>query len=446
MDLPTTFSPPRERLYTGAAWLYLALLPCHLQLVGPLYLHDLLLPLFLAAVLQRADWRRWLRLPDASLAAFGAWCLVATVTRLPVWLDLYELGVFGYMGLLYVFFSRTSLSPRGLWRYAVAVTVALWLVGAVQVATGLVQPHSAYVGTTLGFLATRYGFTFGNPNLLGSFAALPVACALLSLVPAAAGAGQGTAVVPRGRLLALGVLLLALGVPLLLTASRHLLLSGALVLGALTALTPAPHRHLACRFAGLVLALVFALFYLTILVPCFPLQAQAPFVNCRTPGMYLIHQGAYLNLLLVDPRAPLLGLGRSAVRQRYPEAVDPDLTRRVLAEYHMEPLTPSFLVYMDAHNDYLNLATAFGLPAVAALYAFFGLLARTVRRSGAALVMPLLTFLVLAVCMASLWDDLLSKRWIWVTLGILAASAWNGIPSDPRSLNSPPYPPGPRSL
>jgi hypothetical protein len=415
---------PCERFYTGAGWLYLALLPCHLRLVGPLYVHDLLIPLFLAAVLQRADWRRWLRLPDAALAAFGAWCGLATLTRLPGWPDAYELGIFAYMGLLYAFFSRTSFSSRGLWRYALAVALALWGVAGVQIMTGFGQAPSAYAGTPLGFLAVRYGFTFANPNLLGSFCVLPVACALLGLARTD-DAGQGTDAVPRRRLLALAVLLLALGVPLLLTASRHLLLSGALVLAVLTSLVPDTHRHLARRAAALALALVFGLFYLTILFPVFPLQTHAPFVNCRTPGMYTIHQDAYLNLILLEARAPLVGLGRTAVRQRYPEAVNPNLARRVLAEYRMDFLYPSFLTYMDAHNEYLNLATAFGLPAVAALYAFLWLLARNARHAARDIVADLLTALVLGLCLASLWDDLLSKRWIWATLGLLAAAAWN---------------------
>ena len=221
-------------------------------------------------------------------------------------------------------------------------------------------------------------------------------------------------------------MLLALGLPLLLTASRHLLLSGALVLAAVSALVPTSYRRLTRRAAGVALALAFALFYLTILIPFFPLQAAAPFVNCRTPGMYTIHQGAYLNLLFSTARAPLFGLGRAAVRQHYPEAVDPGLTRRVLAEYHMEQLTASFLAYMDAHNDYLNLATTFGIPAVGALYAFLWLLARTARCAAGGLAADLLAGAVLALFLASLWDDLLSKRWIWVTVGLLAAAAREG--------------------
>jgi hypothetical protein len=431
MDRPPDITRS-ERLYHLGAWLYLALLPCPLRLAGSLYVHDLLLPLFLAAVLQRADWRRWLHLPDASLAAFGAWAVLATLTRLPGRPDLYELGIFAYMGLLYAFFSRTALGPRGRWRYAVAVAVALWLVGLLQVATGLVQPHSAYVGSTLGFLATRYGFTFGNPNLLASFGILPVACALLTLSGAEAGQGTDAAPPPR-RLLAVAAVLLALLLPLLLTASRHLLLSGALILGAVTALTPTPQRRLVRRAAGAALAATFALFYLTILIPFFPLQTEAPYVNARTPGMYMIHQGAYLNLLCRDARTLVFGLGRSAVRQGYPEAVKPALARRVLAEYHMEHLTPSFLAYMDAHNEYLNLATAFGVPALGALGAFLWLLTRGAH----GLTAHLLVAAVLGICLASLWDDLLSKRWIWVTLGLLAATAWKAASTAPLAATAP---------
>lgn len=424
MDPLSASTASRERLYTGAAWLYLALLPCQLPLGGPLYVHDLLAPLFLGAVLQRGDGRRWLRFPDACLTGFGACCVLATLTRPLAGPDLYELGVFGYVGLLYAFFSRTSLSPRGLWRYAVAVAAALWLVGLVQAISGPHGAPSVYAGTTLGFLARRYGFTFGNPNLLGSFCALPVACALLSLFQPDARAGEGTPAPPR-RLLAVAGLLLALGVPLLLSASRHLLLSAALVLAGLLALTPSPHRFLARCAAGLALALAFALFYLTVLIPVFPLQAQPPFVNCRTPGMYMTHQGAYLRLVFRDAWSPLVGLGRAAVRQHYPEAVDPVLTRRVLAEYHMEDLTPSFLAYMDAHNEYLNLASAFGIPAALALYAFLCGLARRAWRDRGGPVGELLAFFVVGLCLASLWDDLLSKRWVWITLGLLAAALWD---------------------
>jgi hypothetical protein len=452
MECVSLILRPGERLYAAVAWLYVVLLPCHVRLAGPIYLHDLLIPFFVAALLQRGDWRRWLRLPDAWLAGFGVWCVLATLTRRPGWPDLYELGILGYMALLYAFFSRTALSPRGLWWYAAWVAAALWAVGVVQVLLGLVQTHTAYVGSTLAFLTRRYGFTFGNPNLLGSFCALPVACALLALVrqiPGSAGtvppgqdaqatrrtgparwccgwlAGQGSGSACR-RLLALAALLLALGVPLLLTASRHLLLSLALVLGALTALTPTPRRRAAGAASLLALALVFALFYLTVLFPFFPLQGSPPFINCRTPGMYMVHQAAYLKMTFLEPRTAVFGLGRTAVRQRYPEVVDPELARRVLHEYHTEQLIPSFLQYMDAHNDYLNLATAFGLPAVAALYAFFWLLVRAARRGGGSPVAALLTFAVLGLCLASLWDDLLSKRWIWVMLGLLAGAAWNG--------------------
>jgi hypothetical protein len=151
--------------------------------------------------------------------------------------------------------------------------------------------------------------------------------------------------------------------------------------------------------------------------------------------MYLIHQDAYLRLTTADLTNLLFGPGRSGVRAAYPNAVDPDLARRVLSEYRLDHLVESFLIYMDAHNEYLNLATAFGLPAVALLAAFMACLARR----GAAdecppIAVRLLPFLVVGIAGACLWDDLLSKRWIWATLGLLAAQ----LPAAPPAIQTHP--------
>jgi hypothetical protein len=74
---------------------------------------------------------------------------------------------------------------------------------------------------------------------------------------------------------------------------------------------------------------------------------------------------------------------------------------------------------MDSHNEYLNTGTAFGIPALAALVAFWisqavhGL--RKHRNE-------LLLFFVAGLLACCFWDDLGSKRWIWVTLGLLVAA------------------------
>lgn len=420
----------RERCFAVLAWAYLVLLPCQVRLVGPLYLHDLLAPLFALAVVLRGDGRRWYRLPDAALAAFLLIALLVTVLLRPTRLDVYELAIGLYMALLYAFFSRTRLAPRALGHYAVAIVASLWAVGLWQASRGQIEPHSAYVGTTLGFLATRFGYRFGNPNLFGSFVSLPLACALLARLsprpgPVSGTPGEGTQARSRGRrhLLAVAGLALAGAVPALLSASRHLLLSAALALGALPWLLPDGWRRRGRQLAWATFLTVSALVYLTVLIPFFPVQPVFPFVNARTPGMYLIHQDAYLRLATHGPASLLVGIGQNAVRTRYPEAVNRDLAARVLAEYRMrEELFPSFVTYMDAHNEYLNLAVAFGLPAVLCLAVFLAALARNpgFPAEPAAASLP---FFIAALAVACLWDDLLSKRWVWVTLGLLAASA-----------------------
>jgi hypothetical protein len=226
-------------------------------------------------------------------------------------------------------------------------------------------------------------------------------------------------------------------VPLLLAASRHLLLSFALALAGSSALLPSPYRPRARRAAWALLACVFVPFYLTVLVPTFPLQATFPFLNLRTPGMYLIHQDAYLRLATADLPSLLLGPGRSAVLEGYRHAVDPDLAHRVLAEYRMDHLTPSFLAYMDAHNEFLNLATAFGLPALVLLGAFLASLLRRSPGLSAGMAGALIGFLVVAIGLACLWDDLLSKRWLWVVLGLLVASAGASSGPAPDTTGTP---------
>ncbi|NLF18373.1 MAG: hypothetical protein GX595_14145 [Lentisphaerae bacterium] len=422
-----------ERLATLAAWAYLVLLPLNLRVHGPLVLHDLLAPVFLAAVLWRADWRRWWRRPDAALAGWVVLAAVVTLLR-PGRLELYELAIAAYMALLYAFFSRTCLTAgAGLGRYAVAVVLSFWAVGLGQVLLGRIDTHGAYVGSALGFLSRRFGYTFANPNLFGSFAALPLAAALLAFFRAhgaspsgPAGGCGGTAGCGgrgAGRLWRLALAAAAFGVPLVLSASRHLVLSLGLICGAWPWLLGVSRRRLALAASWGVFLLLAALLTLTILVPFFPLTTAFPYINARSPGMYLIHQDAYRRMVLDSPGSLLLGIGPRAVRERYPAAVDPAMAERVLREYRMsDALLPSFLEYMDAHNEYLNQAAAFGLPALLCLAAFLiGLAVTAARRQGP--LGPLLAFYVAGLAFACLWDDLLSKRWIWVTLGLLAAAA-----------------------
>ncbi|MBN2450060.1 MAG: hypothetical protein JXR77_06705 [Lentisphaeria bacterium] len=417
MPSPDAPEPVRERFFRAAAVAYLALLPFDVALLGPLRAHDLLAPIFLAAVCRRGDFRRYLRLPDGLLVGFLALAAIATVCHLDGWNDVYELMVMGYTALLYVFFSRTLLAPSLLGGYGLAVGALCWATALLQVATGGFRSHAAYEGTVLGFLALRFQLFFPNPNQCASFLALPVVCALLAL-PSDRGRTEGwTPGSARARLAAAAGLL----APLLLTASRHVLLAAAPVLGCASLRLPGRPRLLRAGAWGL-LAAGSLLLLLTVLFPFFPLQSRFPFFNRRTAGMYTIHHMAYLRLTCLDPAAFLLGVGRSNARTLYSTLVDSAAARRILAEYRMDGQVEGFTGYMDAHNEYLNTATTFGVPATILLYGFLLAWARQRRRRCPGRVGTMACFFLAAVMVACLWDDLLSKRWIWVILGVLTAA------------------------
>jgi len=291
------------------------------------------------------------------------------------------------------------------------VLVVMWFGAAWRLAAGAMESYGVYEQTPLAFIAKRFFFTFDHPNLTGSFYALPVACLLLGV------AGRGLRL--SGRDLTLGLCALtALLFPLGLTISKHMLLSASLIAGGVVV-----ERGHAAGWRRLGLAAVagaFVLFYLTVLFPFFPLQGSSPFFNHATWGMYTTHQSIYWRILTGSFPSLLVGVGPEALRGLYPTLADPEQIRAVLAQYNQAFLTESFCTYMDAHNEYLNTGVAFGLPAVLALVAFWVSQAvvgfRRYRDD-------LLLFFVVALLGCCLWDDLVSKRWIWVTLALLVGSA-----------------------
>ncbi|MDX9978534.1 MAG: hypothetical protein RBU25_00675 [Lentisphaeria bacterium] len=401
----------RERGFAVAAWFYLICLPLAIPLRGPLYLHDLAAPVLLAGVVARRDWRAYLRFPDLLLPVFLVLAAMATLVHGPGGWNLYRLAVVGYLALVYVFFAGQPLQRRHLAWYGLAVLGAMWFAAAWQVMRGTMATVGVYEQSTLEFLVQRFSFTFPNPNLAGSFYVLPVACLLLGV------AGRGRRLEIREMLfglLALAVLLVPLG----LTVSKHMLLSFAVIAGAVVV---ERGRSAGWRWLGLAAVLgVFALFYLTVLFPFFPLQTRFPFFNHATWGMYTIHQDIYWRILAGSFSSLLLGVGPTAMRELYPLHVDIEHVQAVLAQYEKVALAESFATYMDAHNEYLSTGTAFGLPALAALLGFWiSRAAVAFRRHRDELVL----FFVVGLLCCCLWDDLASKRWIWLTLALLAGSA-----------------------
>ena len=393
---------------------YLLILPLDIHLAGPIGLHDVLAPWMAFCLLTQIDMRRFLVLPDRLLAVFVALCLFTTCLHFQGIRDLYEVLVFAYVAFLYVFFSLWPAEPRWLRRYGVAVAATACAGAALRLLLGGFTVHQAYEGSTLAFLCRRLQLTFDNPNQLASFLVLPATCLAASIV-----LRPRTSF--RREMRENGLPAMLLGLPLLLTASRHMILTAALALGTLAFRLPGRWRSRGTWCAWMGLTGIAILFYLTILFPFFPLQRQAPFFNHHTYGMYTIHQAAYWRLATLDRKAGLFGIGATAVHKLYPLVVDPHAARRILAEYRTENLLDSFLVYMDAHNEYLNMAVMFGMPAVLVVFLFFLALAANAGRSVVDRRTRLLPFLVAGIAVACLWDDLLSKRWIWISLGILAS-------------------------
>jgi len=403
-----------DRLLQFAALAYLVLLPLNVPLWGPLFLHDALAPAFGLALLGGGRLRRFLRPPGALLTAFLGLALLATLWRLRGLGDLYEPAIFVYMAVLFGFFRSVRIERRWLLRWALATLLVFCGFAAGEALLGVRDSYATYEGTTLDFIAERFFFTFSHPNLVGSFYVLPVLCLLLPQV------GRTEAFGRRDWALR-GLVLTALCAPLALTVSRHMLLSFALVLAFAVHAAPASRRKLAVALACAALFAVFALFYVTIVFPFFPLRRAFPFFNHDTLGMYMIHQKIYFRMPFQDLGAFLAGLGRSGVRAVYPTLADWDSAYAVLAQYKQESLTQTYVTYMDAHNEYLNLAATFGVPAMLCCAAFWVAIVRSVKRSAPA--RTLLVFYVAAVAMVAFWDDILSKRWIWAALGILVNQA-----------------------
>ncbi len=355
----------------------------------------------------RGGWRRAC-FPEVLLFGFGGLALVATCFHFGGMEDVFELGIVAYMLVLYRFFRHTRLPVRWLQRIAFFTLAVFCLYASAEAVLDRRAVYDVYTGSSLGFMSRRFFFRFAHPNLLGSYYALPVICVLV------ANAGRvGTWSVRRWALAALGMGMLC--APLALTVSRHMLLTGALLAGfAVAEWRVSPKLSVPVWIA--VLGGIFAGFYLMILFPFFPLRDSFPFFNHETWGMYTIHQKIYLDIVFRDPRAFLAGVGKTGVRELYPLLADWESAYRILAQYKQEFLTESFVTYMDAHNEYLNLATVFGVPAMLACYGFWGGLARQAgwRRAAA----PLL-FYIFALFLVSLWDDIMSKRWIWIGLAIL---------------------------
>lgn len=403
---------------TGLAYILLMML--HVPLAGPFFCEDLLAPLFLAMLVVLGPRQAFSGTSSRWLAAFllltGAVTLFHTACGGTE--DAYNTAVLVY--LAGVFLAFRHLDCPASWRLALGggfllAATACWLAEPLRAVFPEWPGQSFWLVTdnardsAMAFLTKRYQFTFSNPNSLGSFYALPMALALTAL----------SEVFPhwsrRRRMLCL-ILLGMSFLPLCHTFSKHAIMSGALFLGFLCSIAPAGRwLDRLKRLSWLPVVLLGLLCLVTVLWTTFPLTSHAPFIN-TVPGGYTIHQDTYARMALESPKTFLTGRTLQNIRHAYPAAVDRPRADRILSQYNAQHLLDSFCTFMDPHNEYLNLITFYGIGAVLLALAFFMACIRERPDS------PLLILAIIALAFCCLWDDLLSKRWIWVMTASLLAS------------------------
>ena len=224
-------------------------------------------------------------------------------------------------------------------------------------------------------------------------------------------------------------LISVLCIPLCMTVSKHMLIS-MFIIAAAASFYPAIKNSFIIRF--LIYSSLYicaSLFYVTVLYPVFPLSGSFPYINITTYGMYMIHQVIYFKIIFLSLHSFFLGVGMSGILENYPALANHDLVLSVLQQYKQENLTGMFCRYMDAHNEYFNIGSLFGVPAMISMYLFWFKSPSSID-SRCQFEKRMILFFVTAIFIVSLWDDILSKRWIWISLGILLSQMYNNPVSD----------------
>ena len=422
-----------DKAFSWLALAYALLLAVPLGMPGAagtaLLLADALAPLMLCQL-----WRKrreaWALLAGEGreLALLGGWAVAACgVQLLRREGGVHDLAVLGYMAVLYVFYRVTPM-PRRRWCVA-GGAAALALIGAGWLLTRGGIPEAAWLRRLLfidervlayrpGALGVRYTFLFQNPNLLGSAYFLPVLLILPALRRGWAGTPWRGA--PGWVCTGVAAILSALLVPpVLSTGSKHILLTLALLGGAASGaawLRPLRPRWL-CAAALCVLG---ALCWCTIWFRSYPAVGEAPWVDFGARGNYFIHHQIYARVVAHGGVGGwLAGFGEGELRRRYPREAELGRIREILSAYGAADMAEQYATYMDPHNGYLDLAAHFGVPALLLMLLFLGRLGWRACR----LRLPEAAFFLLALAFALMWDDLFSKRWIWVGLALLAGTA-----------------------
>lgn len=404
-----------------AALLYLLLPFFWIPMPGlhssPLRLSELLLPL-----VAWQFWRKRKQLCELAVAE-GRYLLIALIWAAVAFeLQLmrgmatpYNFAILVYMAAVFCFFRVTRL-PRA--RICCGVGIALltavflgWACsrGGVPECPLLrrlvfVDPHMD--ASNPGLLSLRFQWFFTNPNLFGSAFIIPAALALRDA------SGRLTSV---RRVILAALLALVFSLPLLASASKHLLMTFALIAGTLAA-APVLSRFKPAAAAYAAVVLLGCLAFLTVCFRSYPAVSSAPYIDFSHRGSYTTHQQVYARIITREGvRGALFGHSEDELRELYPRHADQEQIRAVLEPYGAAGLAPAFASFMDPHNEYLNLASLFGVPVMLFAVAFMGhlgLMALKRKDWPAALWFAALFF-------CCLWDDLGSKRWIWAMSGML---------------------------
>lgn len=396
---------------------YILLMALHIPLVGPFFVEDILAPLIALCILMSGNFRTYLR--NGWQWLVGYFILAAISVLCHGKLFSFDFLVFLYMAGVFAFFRKVPFSQRQLTICGGGILCAVlvgWLPELLRAAgmTGIPETGLCYftenaTGTAMDFLHRRYEFLFENPNNLGSFMALPAVMFCSGVLASRR----------SWRLYASALLLLCLCLlPLCHTFSKHTLLYAAICGGFVSCIPMARlYRKIMAFLCAVATAVCGLVCETTVLWTAFPLKGSFPWIN-TIPGAYTIHQLTYLKMWSMNALSVLTGYSASALHSLYPMVVDKVRAEFILTQYNAMHVLEGYCTFMDPHNEYLNQLAFFGLPALCCLIVFWIVSsAKCTRRNW---LIPV--FFVAGLAFCCLWDDLLSKRWIWTAAGILLNS------------------------
>ena len=161
-------------IYAIIIFLYIALSAIHIPIFGPFYAEDCLAPIIAVLLLiRRPSLRHPIFLPLIVIAAITA------IHFLQGGENAYNLAVLIYLAGLYLFARQANPSKKAMFICG-GVLLSLFIIGWIGDAVAFFLFHIRDTGLVflgddvaqtenLSFLARRYAFLFGNPNILGSF-------------------------------------------------------------------------------------------------------------------------------------------------------------------------------------------------------------------------------------------------------------------------------------